>query len=109
MYAGSAFRNETHTLVMTHPFKSALLSIPHLFLFRYRSDHRSEHSPTWMLEIYIVLPHGKKIRMTEAVCFRTLMSRNWNMGHILHQGETNELWQEKVLYPKLRAALIAGK
>lgn len=44
---------------------------------------------------------GRKFATTEAVCFLTLLLRDWRIEPILNEGETKEAWMKRVLDAKI--------
>jgi cytochrome P450 len=48
---------------------------------------------------------GRKFATTEAVCFLTLLMRDWRVEAILREGETKAEWQERVLQATLGLSL----
>ncbi|TCD68465.1 hypothetical protein EIP91_010751 [Steccherinum ochraceum] len=51
---------------------------------------------------------GKKFASVEAVCFLTLLLRDWKVELKLEEGETVDDWHKRILYPKLEMTLITG-
>ncbi|TCD68458.1 hypothetical protein EIP91_010744 [Steccherinum ochraceum] len=51
---------------------------------------------------------GKKFASVEAVCFLTLLLRDWKVGVKLAPGESMQAWRKRVLQPELSTALKTG-
>ena len=52
---------------------------------------------------------GKKFASVEAVCFLTLLLRDWKVDIKLESGETVEQWQKRYLHPNPAVTLTVGK
>ena len=44
---------------------------------------------------------GRKFATTEAVCFLTMLLRDWKVEPSLREGETKDAWRERVLQGKV--------
>lgn len=51
---------------------------------------------------------GKKFASVEAVCFLTLLLRDWKVDIKLEAGETVEQWQKRFLHPNPVVTLTVG-
>ena len=40
---------------------------------------------------------GRKFASTEAVCFLTMLLRDWHLDIVLQDGETREQWRDRVM------------
>lgn len=52
---------------------------------------------------------GAKFARVEAVCFLTLLLRDWRVEPVLRVGETKEQWRARVLKPSFGQALLLGE
>jgi cytochrome P450 len=48
---------------------------------------------------------GRKFAIVEAVCFLTLLIRDWNIEPIMNPGETGEQWRDRVMQANVRMTL----
>ncbi|KAI0061763.1 cytochrome P450 [Artomyces pyxidatus] len=51
---------------------------------------------------------GRKFAFVEAVCFLTLLIREWYVEPIMKPGETTAEWRERIMVPKLMITLSVG-
>ena len=52
---------------------------------------------------------GKKFASVEAVCFLTLLLRDWKVDVKLEQGQSSEDWEKKAMFPTLGTSLKTCK
>ena len=61
-------------------------------------------APGHLLESFIKGPRaciGRKFATTEAVCFLTMLLRDWKVEPLLNAGETVDQWKDRVLQASL--------
>ncbi|KAF8575020.1 cytochrome P450 [Ramaria rubella] len=51
---------------------------------------------------------GRKFASTEAVCFLSLLLRDWRIEVVMDAGETREQWMNRFLTPMLKGTLVSG-
>lgn len=51
---------------------------------------------------------GKKFASVEAVCFLTLLLRDWTVDIKLERGESLDAWRERVMTPVIKITMGTG-